>query len=112
MLPFLGSVNVKLRNPLAERCWGAVEICRGDKCGGVCSETWFSKHSRMICQNLGCGVPVQSESFKKDNIVVIPVNDYSVHCSKYVQKMSKCNFISNKDSCNSPAQVICTGNVY
>ncbi|XP_073766175.1 scavenger receptor cysteine-rich type 1 protein M130 isoform X3 [Danio rerio] len=104
-----GSVNVKLQNPTAERCWGAVEICRGDKCGGVCRETWTSEHSHKICQNLGCGDSVQSESFMTD--VKLSVNDYSVHCSKYVQKMSMCNFIPIKDSCTSPAQVICTGSI-
>ncbi|XP_058641429.1 scavenger receptor cysteine-rich type 1 protein M160 [Onychostoma macrolepis] len=107
----LGSVSVALRNPLAEKCWGMVEVCIDDKCGGICTDTWRSNEdSKMICENLGCGEPFQGQLTLKKNY--LSVSFYSVYCSENMRNMSMCRFIHNKDSdCNTAAQVICTDSI-
>ncbi|XP_056115506.1 antigen WC1.1 [Rhinichthys klamathensis goyatoka] len=110
-----GSVNVTLRNKPEknERCWGVVEVCKNGICGGVCMDTWKIEDSTKICDNLGCGKPIQITS--KNQIPTQyhgSVNHYSVYCLNEVKNISMCRFIPNSDSiCNNPAQVICTDSV-
>ncbi|KAK7145628.1 hypothetical protein R3I93_013384 [Phoxinus phoxinus] len=113
-----GSVNVTLRNkPEKEKdkesCWGTVEVCHDGICGGVCKDTWTIEHSAKICDNLGCGKPIQS-LLKNPFLTKYSgsVNHYSVYCLKEVKNISMCRFIPISDStCKVPAQVICTGSV-
>ncbi|TRY72798.1 hypothetical protein DNTS_009501, partial [Danionella cerebrum] len=74
-----GSVDVNLRNSRDERCWGTVEVCRGDGCGGVCKNTWTGQESSMVCMDLGCGSPLQGQ-LKLETEYTEPVRDYSVYC--------------------------------
>ncbi|XP_039521396.1 scavenger receptor cysteine-rich type 1 protein M130 isoform X3 [Pimephales promelas] len=106
-----GSVNVTLRNKLEkdERCWGTVEVCTNDGCGGVCMDTWTNEESTKICDGLGCGKPIQ---------ITIPTqysgsgNYYSVYCLNEGKNLSMCRFIPISNSiCSNPAQVICTDSV-
>lgn len=108
LMPLVGSVSMAL----AEKCWGTVEVCRDGKCGGVCTDTWRSNEdSKMICENLRCGDPIQGPLTRQIND--LPVSYYSVYCSENVRNMNMCKFIPNKDSdCKTAAQVICKGNVY
>ncbi len=103
--------RVALQNPLGEKCWGAVKVCGDSKCGKVCRDTWrTNEDSKMICGNLGCGDPIRAQLPLQINNP--SVTYHSVYCSEKVQHMNMCNFIPNKDSiCNTPAQVICAGNV-
>ncbi|XP_051760405.1 scavenger receptor cysteine-rich type 1 protein M160 isoform X2 [Ctenopharyngodon idella] len=106
-----GSVSVVLQNNLKEKCWGTVEVCRGENCGRVCKDTWENQESEKICNNLGCGDPIKGQliSSTQNNP---PVLYYSVYCFVERQNMSMCKFITMNDSkCNGPAQVICTGSI-
>ncbi len=94
---------------LREECWGTVNVCRDGKCGGVCRDTWRNEDSKMICTDLGCGDQISKQlQFK-----IISHRSHTIVCT--AQKSAKYEnvpFIPNNDStCNTPAQVICTGNV-
>lgn len=114
IMPLVGSVNVTLQNMSEkdERCWGTVEVCKNEKCGGVCKIE--SEDSVKICNDLGCGKPIQSPLKNRSPTEYRgSVTHYSVYCLNEVKNISMCRFIPISDSsCRDPAQVICTGNVY
>lgn len=61
------SIKVNLTND----CWGTVIICVGNKCGGVCKETWSDDKSDMLCKNLGCGTVITQAENPAEKIEVI-----------------------------------------
>ncbi|XP_067249618.1 scavenger receptor cysteine-rich type 1 protein M160 isoform X2 [Chanodichthys erythropterus] len=101
-----GQNSVELRNKRGERCWGTVAVCRGGNCDSICKDTWENQESKKICENLGCGNPIDGQfSFPRNRSAF-----YSVYCLEERQNMSMCKFISKND-CSGPAQVICTGSI-
>ncbi len=110
LMSHVGSKRMDSQVSLREECWGTVNVCRDGKCGGVCRDTWRNEDSKMICTDLGCGDQISKQLQFKINKP--PVTYHSVYCSEKVLNMKMCLFIPNNDStCNTPAQVICTGNV-
>ncbi|XP_056629485.1 scavenger receptor cysteine-rich type 1 protein M130 [Triplophysa dalaica] len=105
-----GSVSVKLSNPNKERCWGTVEVCRDNRCGGVCRNTWRTTESEKICGNLGCGDPVKT--LYPIEMKSLPVTVHSVYCLGEMKNLSMCKFVPNKDSsCMDQSSLICKDSI-
>ncbi|XP_076860200.1 scavenger receptor cysteine-rich type 1 protein M130 isoform X2 [Brachyhypopomus gauderio] len=103
-----GSMNVQLQNDKKERCWGKVEVCTGGQCGGVCRDTWKKVHSRILCQNLGCGGVIDEYGGPESSVTV-----GSIHCPNGAENLGQCNFVPMAEAsrCKNPAYVACAGSV-
>lgn len=91
-------------------CWGTVIICVGNKCGGVCKETWSVEKSNTLCQNLGCGTAIpQTENLAENREVIVK----SLHTAGGNTNLNHSLMVmkDEKDkSCNdNSAYVVCSG---
>lgn len=101
-----GSVKVNLTND----CWGAVIICVGSKCGGVCKDAWSPEKSRMLCQNLGCGVVnLQSENLREKREVIVKSLHTTVNTANLNQSLMVMNDEKDMSCTFNPVYVICSG---
>lgn len=103
------SGNIKVN--LTKACWGNVNVCMGEMCGGVCNDTWTRDKSKMLCQNLQCGIPQALDGLN-------PRNDYkvivkSLHTAKEIRNLNQSNIVKYEieDSTCKPAYVVCSGSV-
>lgn len=95
---------------LTKGCWGHVNVCVGNKCGGVCKDSWTQKMSAMLCENLGCGKPIQSimnQEYFQEVIIT------SLYTTTYTRNLNQGIVIMKNDSdcIKNPAYVVCSGNV-
>ncbi|CAJ1055417.1 scavenger receptor cysteine-rich type 1 protein M160 [Xyrichtys novacula] len=102
----------RLTVDLTEDCWGYVNICKGEECGGVCTDTWMDEKSDKLCQNLNCGRAIhKAENWPQKSFRVMYK---SMHSTKQTTDMSQCNFVKNaeKDStCQKAAFIVCSDSV-
>lgn len=100
------SIKVNLTND----CWGTVLICVGNKCGGVCKETWSDEKSSMLCQNLGCGTAILGDKNPAEKREVIVK---SLHTTAHTTNLNQSLVVMNDEkdtSCTfNPAYVVCSG---
>ncbi|KAL6120115.1 uncharacterized protein ACO6RY_04539 [Pungitius sinensis] len=105
----MGKVTVNL----TQRCWGNVNICLGDKCGGVCSKGWTTQKAAMLCKDLGCGNTVLEATTKPDESHEMIIA--SVHSTSETTNLTQCNFVTNDENDSTckrnPAYVICSGSI-
>ncbi|XP_034001175.1 scavenger receptor cysteine-rich type 1 protein M160 [Trematomus bernacchii] len=98
---------------LSEDCWGYVNVCLKEKCGGVCANPWTDDDSSMVCKSQHCGEhvlkPITKTRERRD------VKFKSVHSTEKTHNPTKCNLVSfddNDKSCDdNPAYVVCSGSV-
>ncbi|KAM8754641.1 scavenger receptor cysteine-rich type 1 protein M130 [Acanthopagrus schlegelii] len=102
-----GNITVNL----TKACWGNVNICVGEKCGGVCSDTWTTEKSQMLCENLNCGSKVLDGLNPPTKYNEVTVK--SVHTAKKILNLNQSNLVmyDKKDSTCKPAYVVCSGSV-
>lgn len=95
---------------LTNECWGTVIICVGNKCGGVCKESWSDEKSNRLCQNLGCGTAITQAKNPAEKIEVIVK---SLHTAGGNTNLNHSLVVMNDDkdtSCTlNPAYVVCSG---
>ncbi|XP_034551085.1 scavenger receptor cysteine-rich type 1 protein M160 [Notolabrus celidotus] len=103
----------KFKVNLTEECWGDVNICMGEECGGVCRDTWSNKKSEMLCKNLGCGraIHLAKNPLQERSDVMFK----SLHTTNRTTDLSQCNFIKHGEketTCGGKAaHVVCSGSV-
>lgn len=95
---------------LTSDCWGHVNICVGSKCGGVSRDYWTQNLSAMLCDNLGCGKPVQptrNQEYSQEVIIA------SLYPTMYTRNVSQSVMVMKNDGAQikNPAYVVCSGNV-
>lgn len=95
---------------LTDDCWGTVIICVGNKCGGVCKETWSVGKSNTLCRNLGCGTAIpQTENLGEKSEVIVK----SLHTAGSNTNLNHSLVVMNDEkdtSCTfNPAYVVCSG---
>lgn len=100
---------------LTSECWGHVNICVGTKCGGVSKDSWTQNMSAMLCDNLGCGKPVQptknQEYFQEVIIASLYPTTYTRNVSQSVMVMKNDHNLEQMTWNKNPAYVVCSGNV-
>ncbi|KAM6981915.1 scavenger receptor cysteine-rich type 1 protein M130 [Tautogolabrus adspersus] len=100
--------NIKV--DLTQKCWGNVNICMGEECGGVCDDTWTEKKSEMLCEHLKCGHAIlHAKSPPQES----KASFKSMHATKHTKDISQCNFIKNDEkTCKGKAaSVVCSESV-
>ncbi|KAM4610649.1 scavenger receptor cysteine-rich type 1 protein M160 [Polymixia lowei] len=102
------SCSVETTVRLKDNCWGKVEVCRNEECGGVCADAWTRNQSIMLCKELGCGDAILSNLKMKGKVAI-----KSMHMTQQTTKLADCNLVKNEgDYCNdNPAYVVCSGSV-
>lgn len=103
-------VTERITANLTSECWGHVNVCVGTKCGGVSKDSWTQSMSAMLCDNLGCGKPVQPTGNQEYFQGVIIA---SLHPTMYTRNVSQSVVVmkNNKNWIKNPAYVVCSGNV-
>ncbi|XP_078026342.1 scavenger receptor cysteine-rich type 1 protein M130 isoform X1 [Epinephelus lanceolatus] len=100
----------KIQMTLTNGCWGEVNICVGNKCGGVSADTWTTEKSNLLCKKLACeGRALTAISKPPKSKVIFK----SLHMTEETTNLEQCNFVSN-DKNNTdydPAYVVCSGSV-
>ncbi|XP_056897293.1 scavenger receptor cysteine-rich type 1 protein M160 [Takifugu flavidus] len=95
---------------LTSECWGHVNICVGTKCGGVSKVSWTQNMSVMLCDNLGCGKPVQptrNQEYFQEVIIA------SLYPTAHTRNVSQSVIVMKNDSAQikNPAYVVCSGSI-
>ncbi|XP_035513024.1 scavenger receptor cysteine-rich type 1 protein M130 [Morone saxatilis] len=103
-----GAITVNL----TEGCYGTVNVCLGEKCGGVCKGSWTKEKSMMLCKDLGCGDKILTSGQKIEKEPIFK----SLHTTTHTTSLSQCNFINNDESGEKAtkcelATVVCSGSV-
>ncbi|KAM9751940.1 scavenger receptor cysteine-rich type 1 protein M160 [Menidia menidia] len=89
-------------------CWGAVRVCAGGPCGGVCRDAWTEDKSQMLCEQLGCGgafLPAYGDPNQR-------VLFKSLHLTRNAARLSQGSFVdgNNETRCEAVG-VVCAGSV-
>ncbi|TNM86312.1 hypothetical protein fugu_006542 [Takifugu bimaculatus] len=95
---------------LTSECWGHVNICVGTKCGGVSKVSWTQNMSVMLCDNLGCGKPVQpirNQKYFQEVIIA------SLYPTAHTRNVSQSVIVMKNDRARikNPAYVVCSGSI-
>ncbi|KAL7399027.1 hypothetical protein ABVT39_018790 [Epinephelus coioides] len=100
----------KIQMTLTNGCWGMVNICAGNKCGGVSADTWTTEKSNLLCKKLACGDRALTAISKPPKSKVI---FKSLHMTEETTNLEQCNFVSNdkNDTDYDPAYVVCSDSV-
>lgn len=103
----LGSLRVSL----TEGCWGNVKVCLESKCGGVRWNTWSDEKSQTLCQNLGCGTPIISNSRRAQKSGVMVESLHTVLPNTNLNKSILVLTRTNQDhpDYENSAYVVCSG---
>ncbi|XP_045911254.1 scavenger receptor cysteine-rich type 1 protein M130 isoform X2 [Micropterus dolomieu] len=103
----------KIEINLANQCYGRVNVCVNETCGGVCADTWTEQMSLMLCKDLGCGDKILHLQQKKHEISNVIIQ--SLHTTQHTTKVNQCNLVrsaENGEACeNKAAYVACSGSV-
>ncbi|XP_028265910.1 scavenger receptor cysteine-rich type 1 protein M160 [Parambassis ranga] len=100
----------KIEMSLTKGCYGHVNFSVQGESGGVCSDAWTDKKSKMVCEQLKCGEQVLSPLFKVDNYRILLK---SVHTVQKINTLTQSNLVKMGDSRTScePAYVVCSASV-
>lgn len=108
-LSFVVTITERITAELTYGCWGHVNVSVGAKCGGVCKYSWTENMSAMLCENLGCGKPIQQTKSPENSQKVIITR---LHTTTYTRNLTQSVMVMRK---NVPrciqAYVVCSGNV-
>lgn len=106
--PFVVPTTESMMVNLTNGCWGHVSVCVGTRCGGVCKDSWSNSLSRMLCESLSCGRPIQHTTNQQYSQEVLIT---SFHTKKYTRSLNQSTMVvNNEGSCaKQPAYVVCSG---
>ncbi|KAL1021169.1 hypothetical protein UPYG_G00009710 [Umbra pygmaea] len=108
-----GTIAIDLITPDKSEgtCWGAVQVCIGERCGGVCEDAWEDNRSNLLCQDLGCGKAIYHTSQLTQKILEVTIS--SIHVSEQITNLSQSNIVTNDGSyCkDKPIYVVCSESV-
>lgn len=98
-----GSIKVDL----TEGCWGHVNVCVGEKCGGVRRDTWSKEKSGTLCRNLGCGTSINPDKSPDGKSEVII---QSLHATLLTANLNQSILVLSHDyGDRRSAYVVCSG---
>ncbi|XP_028996325.1 deleted in malignant brain tumors 1 protein-like isoform X2 [Betta splendens] len=92
------SENVRLLDG-PNLCSGRLEVFHNDTWGRICSNNWSSKEAAMVCKELNCGTPKETqESFGAGSS---ELGNYTSTCSDSVSSIAQCTLQQHSGTCNS-----------
>ncbi|KAG7273297.1 hypothetical protein CRUP_009725 [Coryphaenoides rupestris] len=97
---------------LKSDCWGTVEVCINQRCGGVCKDSWSNDNAKEVCDRLpGCGnhVPMTEDDLRMlpRPEGTLPVTVKSLHFNAGTSLV-----MNDQGYCvGNPAVVVCSSSI-
>ncbi|XP_029943487.1 uncharacterized protein LOC115385559 [Salarias fasciatus] len=104
--------QIRLAGPGSTRCSGRVELLRNGSWGTVCDRGWDLADARVVCRQLGCGLPTTATLSAAFGPGVGPVWLSDVGCSGTESALTQCSHGGlGSASCDhgEGAGVVCSG---